>query len=503
MRIAPQEWSIDKKPGIFRCNEVEGGWRMPPTSAGQSLAMLYRRLSAQAPDIKTKAGASDFLKLQLANLEAVPAAAGDCPEAPEDLQVWMENASQLATAKYCAYLKARQQGAPRSYFGNRAHALYVLRLLAPTKLVDGAWLYGLLRYWENPRYANLIRIYLEELGNGQPEKNHVLLYRSLMSRYGLDLDDDLPDAAYAQGVTQLALAWNAEDFLPEILGFNLGYEQLPLHLLITAYELNELGIDPYYFTLHVTVDNAQTGHALRAVHAVQEAMPRLRHDPAFWHRVQQGCRLSCMGMGAADVIRSFDIGQEALRIFSRKSKVGRGRHSDYCKVGGRTINDWLGKAEDMPALMAALIKNGWIRPGEPVEHSRFWGLLQGPEADMFGVFSPYELQLIHDWIRGPDSADGAACATTNGGELLASPRRASYRAQKALEEQGRSGKVKPVSLDEAQPGLLDADLKTMADLWPGLERREQTDLLVKSMAPSEHWTPAGLLATRIFASRLA
>ncbi len=54
--------------------------------------------------------------------------------------------------------------------------------------------------------------------------------------------DDLSDDHYIQGALQLAMAHHADQFLPEIIGFNLGYEQLPLHLLITAYELKELGI---------------------------------------------------------------------------------------------------------------------------------------------------------------------------------------------------------------------------------------------------------------------
>ena len=77
-------------------------------------------------------------------------------------------------------------------------------------------------------------------GEGAIDKNHVVLYRSLLTRYALDPLDDLDDALYRQGLVQLALGWNAERFLPEVVGFNLGYEQLPLHLLITAYELNEL-----------------------------------------------------------------------------------------------------------------------------------------------------------------------------------------------------------------------------------------------------------------------
>ena len=106
--------------------------------------------------------------------------------------------------------------------------------MAPTKLVDGAWLYGLLAHWRNARFPDLVRTYVEELGEGAPDKNHVLLYRGLLARYGLDPLDNLPDALYRQGLVQLALGCNAEIFLPEVIGFNLAYEQLPLHLLITA-----------------------------------------------------------------------------------------------------------------------------------------------------------------------------------------------------------------------------------------------------------------------------
>jgi hypothetical protein len=466
---------------------------------------LYERLGAHEPDVKTQAEAAAALTRQLQRLEAIPAAEGDCPDTPEDLQVWMENGAQLASAKYQAYLDARKKGAPRSYFTSRSHALYVLRGLAPTKLVDGAWLYGLVRYWENPRYADLIRIYLEELGDGHADKNHVVLYRSLLARYGLDINSGLPDAFYAQGAMQLALAWNAEDFLPEILGFNLGYEQLPLHLLITAYELNELGIDPYYFTLHVTVDNAQTGHALRAVRAVRDALPRLRHDADFWKRVQLGCRLSGDGVGTIDVIRSFDIEQEVMRLFAGKSEAGQGVHSDYCRIEGRTVNDWLSDAADVPAFMAALVNKGWIRLGEPAENSRFWNLLQGPTAEMFGVFSPYELQLIHDWIRGEASSDGAAytvapAAGAPGGTT--SKRPMSFKAQKAMAERRAAPRAPAANSDGEASALLDPDLTLLNEVLPQLDAREQTGLLVKAMSPAEHWTPAGLHATRLFSARL-
>ncbi|MFD2270388.1 iron-containing redox enzyme family protein [Undibacterium arcticum] len=87
------------------------------------------------------------------------------------------------------------------------------------------------------------------------------MYKKLLATHGCEQWDNLSDEHFVQGAIQLSLAQHADHFLPEVIGFNLGYEQPPLHLLITAYELNELGIDPTYFTLHFTIDNANTGHA--------------------------------------------------------------------------------------------------------------------------------------------------------------------------------------------------------------------------------------------------
>ncbi|SFD44393.1 Iron-containing redox enzyme [Paracidovorax konjaci] len=411
------------------------------------------------------------------------------PEDPNELHAWMARNHAAVAAQYEEYLAARREGAGRRYFTNRAHALYFLRAVAPTKLVDGSWLYGLLRHARNPRLEELVRTYLEELGDGAPDKNHVVLYRQLMARYGLVQGPALPDALHEQGAVQLALAWNAEDFLPEVIGFNLGYEQLPLHLLITAYELNELGIDPYYFTLHVTVDNADTGHARQACDAVLQLLPRHGDADAFWHRVREGARLGDAGLGTARVIADFDIAAEVVRIFQGKCGAGQGMHSDYCRVAGRSVNAWLSEPERMDAFLEALVQANWIRPGRPVAESRFWGLLQGPRAEMFGVFSPYELQVIHDWIRGAEaSADGQAYfepAAAN--EARRRPTfRALHRARR--EDAGPAG----------TEDVLDSDLVAFKDRLRTLDAAAQFDALVHAMSPSEHWTPVGLYATRRF-----
>lgn len=470
MHIGPQEWQ-----------------RVQAAGEPGSLRQLYRSLADTKPGDEARAQAAAFLHARIAGLDA---AASELPESPAGLLAWMERNTQDVHARYAQYLEERRAGAPRRFFGNRAHALYVLRAVAPTKLVDGSWLYGLVRHARNPRFADLVRTYVEELGEGLADKNHVLLYRRLLASHALDPLDGLDDALYEQGALQLALAWNAEDFLPEVIGFNLGYEQLPLHLLVTAYELNELGLDPYYFTLHVTVDNSDTGHARRACEAVLATLPQLDDGGAFWRRVRAGAQLSCAGPGTLDVIRGFDIEREALRILRQKAASGSGAHSDYCRVAGRSVNDWLREPERMGEFVQALQQAGWIRIGEPVERSRFWSLLHGPRAEMFGVFTSYELQVLHDWMRGAASADGLPHAGTGTGL----PRRATFRALARVERQRAVA---------APSDTLDPDLQQWQVKLQAAEPQQRFELLVDAMSPARHWSPVGLEATRLFWAQAA
>jgi hypothetical protein len=459
-------------------------WRqLHGANASGACRPLYERLAHGEPDAATRAEAADFLRARLHSLEDEPS---ELPPSPGELLAWMEENTRSVHARYAEYLEQRKAGAPRRFFTSRAHALNFLRSVAPTKLVDGAWLYGLLPHWRSPRLADLVRTYVEELGEGAPDKNHVVLYRSLLARYGLDPLDALPDALYEQGLVQLALAWNAEEFLPEVAGFNLGYEQLPLHLLVTAYELNELGLDPYYFTLHVTVDNGDTGHARRACQAVLDMLPRLDDGGAFWRRVRGGCKLAGAGLGTSDVIAGFDVAAEALRLLARKATAGSGAHSDYCRVAGRSINQWLARPERMGEFVAALQQAGWIRLGEPAENSRFWSLLQGERAEMFGVFSSYELQVLHDWLRGAASADGRPYTEATPSQPR---RRATFRAL---------ARNAPALSADADAEAVDPDVGLLRMQLRSAGPADRSALLLRAMSPAQHWTPAGLEATRLF-----
>ncbi|RWU17211.1 hypothetical protein DM813_28030 [Pseudomonas alkylphenolica] len=339
-------------------------------------------------------GSTAWLDTQLRQADRF---ANELPADPTTLADWTAQRAANVARQYASYLDERRQGAPRQYFSNRAHALYFLQQVAPTKAVDGAWLFGALHHSNDPRFHGLIRTYLEELGDGDAACNHVLIYQRLLASLGCHESLPLADERYLQGALQLALGLNMDAYLPEVIGYNLGYEQLPLHLLVTAFELDELGIDPHYFRLHITIDNASTGHACKAVQALLQLWPD-KDQEVFYHRVAKGYRLNDLGLGAADIAAGFDLEEQLLQAFERKRSFGSHMHSDYCRLEGRTVNQWLAEPGSIAGFFVALQRKGWIKRGQPPADSRFWQLVEGPTAAMFGVFSPYEKQLLHDWI---------------------------------------------------------------------------------------------------------
>ncbi|HEK1689267.1 TPA: iron-containing redox enzyme family protein [Pseudomonas putida] len=382
--------------------------------------------------------------------------ADDLPDTPDQLQDWSARHAAQVAAEHAAYLAQRHQGAPRRYFANRSHALWFLQQVAPTKVVDGAWLHGALRHWQDPRYNGLIRTYLEELGDGDPHRNHVLIYQRLLGRLGCLDYMPLDDERYLQGAVQLALGSCAEWFLPEVIGYNLGYEQPPLHLLITTHELAELGIDGHYFQLHVTIDNAASGHSSKAIQAVQQLCPA-QGDEVFYRRVRHGYRLNDLGIDTPTLISGFDLEAQLLAALERKRVFGQFMHADRCRLQQRTVNQWLSEPAALPAFLQALVAQGWIKRGQDPADSRWWSLIDGPGAHMFGVFNAYEKQLWHDWIAGDWQSE----------------------------------------VRRVPPGSWEASLHQAP---PGEENHESVDIetLIENMAGNQHALPQGLSATRAY-----
>lgn len=430
-----------------------------------ALRQRYDELLNGTDELDKRAIARAFLQEQLRVAETLP---DDLPKDPLALQAWVEQHSTGVARQYAEYLQERKAGGSRRFFSCKSHALYFLQAVAPTKLVDGAWLHGLLRQWRDQRFNNLLCTYLEELGEGKPAQNHVLIYRKLLADHGLDATACAQDRHYLQGTVQLALGECADEFLAEVIGYNLGYEQLPLHLLISAYELRELGIDPYYFSLHVTIDNASSGHAHKAVQSVLQLLPVTAGREDFYRRVALGYRLNDLGLGSNAVIQSFDLEREVLEMLERKRPFGQHMHSDFCRFAGKTVNQWLAVPGQLQAFLAMLESQGWIKRHQDPQASRFWKLIDGAGAAMFGVFGPYEKQLLHDWIAGDWQPANRPAPTWR-------------------ERDGSMAQVED-----------DPDIRQLQAALAGCSTDQQMALLIPWLSPQRHSHPAGLLATRLF-----
>lgn len=413
-----------------------------------------------------------FLESELSIVES---AAELLPVNSADLKNHMAQTLTATGQQYQAYLQQRQAGAPRFYFPAKAHALLFLQQIEPTKRVDGAWLYAVTRYFNDLKYFPLIQIYLEELGNGQAAQNHARLYKKLLQTESI-MTTRLPDCLYRQGCIQLALSLVGDDFLPEMIGFNLAYEQTPLHLLISAYELEELGIDPYYFSLHITIDNAHSGHARQAINALYAFMPLLSAKDVFYRRVRNGAKLGNLGISSNDIISRLSLDEAVSEIFKQKALIGQFSHGNHCHIQGKTVNEWLSAPESIQSLIQVLQDMNWIFPNQDPQRSRFWQLISGEKAVMKGVFNQSELQIIYDWIAGSWQP-----AETQS-------RRFNTQKQSLAAIEGPGSSLKNPDIFELTHQL--HRCKTL---------EEKMQKLIPYLSPALHTTDLGLWATRQYA----
>ncbi|WWC69838.1 uncharacterized protein I206_103781 [Kwoniella pini CBS 10737] len=396
---------------------------------------------------------------------------------PTSLRDFLHNSHRIAANKYEAYVDRRKSGGPREMFPTREYALEWVRLAGVVKYVDGGWIGGILigtgKSTSNPRglctiqetrqqYDNAAlerevskmawQVISEEFGDGDLEKNHIYLYEKLLNDTklgaiqsngktapgdirgfdGLEEDQGVPrcwEAAVAQQC--IGLLASTREFFPEALGFNLAYESLPYHLLVTARELIELKIDNYYFAIHVTIDNADSGHSAMARLAVERYLEGIRQREGeevmqvIWKRIQVGYILAeglpttpsgpvefeqvLNNLGQLSWRPRKEVAKSATRIEKRLSsliiKKSRAAEKMHCtsrmKVGNLSIEEWLdpdsiseGKVLDFLRILSN--KRPFVIKGEP-ERSRFmrdleWG------GKMFGAFTGSEVHAVKDWI---------------------------------------------------------------------------------------------------------
>lgn len=374
-------------------------------------------------------------------------------------------------ALFQSYLERRKQQQGREYFPTVAHAFEFLAKVAPVKLVDGSWLYSSVQNWNRLENKDLIYIYLEELGMGHTRANHVTMYQELLNHYELNsYAEQLDVSYYEQAAVQLALAYAPPEYLPLVIGFNLGYEQLPLHLLITNYELAELAIDPHYFNVHITIDNAHNGHAHKSLQAYLDHYA-LAEDPAqYLDLIKKGYVLNDIGKSSTEIITQLNPEQLALKVFQNKALIGQYIHNQKCQFSGKNINEWLSDPAQIADFLKVMLEKGWIVKDAAVEQSRFWKIIDDPGGKMFGVFNATEKQIIKDWIQGATLA--ARLSTGSKSQL-------NHQTESVLNR-----------IDQQQIHQLKNRLNRCA------AAEQKIDLLIPYVAPHMHHQEVGLWATR-------
>jgi len=212
----------------------------------------------------------------------------DCAAWPQ----WVVSRNQEAENQHQRYQDSRRAGAPRRHFATRPAARRFLSYAAPALMVEGAWLYGVLRHWDLEAVQPLVRIYLEYIGKGIPDWNRVLRVRQLLTTQGCVNWQDQEDELFAQGALRLALSCCGDELLPELLGYQLGVAAEPQYRHSVVEELRELGISCYLLAPPAAADDA-------TVACINDMLPLMQDRADFLRRVRNGYRLH--GLGAEPV----------------------------------------------------------------------------------------------------------------------------------------------------------------------------------------------------------
>jgi hypothetical protein len=296
--------------------------------------------------------------------------------------------------------------------------------MAPFNQTDGAWLRIIADVGPmDELHSLLFSIYVDELGGSNPALNHANLYTKLLSSVGFELPNirsrtyvDNPaiiDAAFTLPLFQLVISQFPQDFLPELLGMTLYLEWGSVELKNMALLNRHFGLDAQFYDMHVAIDNASTGHgamALRAVNLYLEQVRIASGDDAVqeqWRRIWDGyvafATTGELGQQmAARRARPATAADKVAAMIAQRAAKARLNHGTK-RLGDHLLNDLFA---DPPALMAALVDHGFVKPADP-DHSPFFDLTT-PAGPMYRIFTDAELDTWRDWIRSLASATNAA-----------------------------------------------------------------------------------------------
>jgi hypothetical protein len=373
----------------------------------------------------------------------------------EHLRTFIHQEHEDIMMQWANYIDQRQLGKSSTLFGSIGEARTWLAQRAPAKLVDGAWL-GHIHKITTPFSLrgvtkDTFQVLSEELGDGDPSKNHVYVYQQLLEEVGCPLPDppsrdfirpcyleEMSDQrSWKSAVAQLLISLFPNEFLPEILGFNMHYELISLEAMIAARELMDIGVNPSYFLLHICIDNADTGHTAMALLNVINYLEMIKATECqkvfdeSWKRVQAGYILSqTLAVSPCDGIElpnsEMQLSRAAMRdvtidpltlqiieIFKNKSSISQKYHyQSKVRIGSRSLFEWLDSRlwehddhdKHLELLDALSRAKRWVCPGSGSEsmlvQELFWG------GRMFGAFTAKQVHTLIAWIDslGPENS---------------------------------------------------------------------------------------------------
>lgn len=349
---------------------------------------------------------------------------------------FLQSHQDKVTSQYHEYICRRQLGGARELLRDWQGAGSWLREIAPLKLVDGAWLGHLNKITMPFPLRKIIKhtwqVFTEELGNGNQDQHHVKIFEDLLKVFTPNLPSPTTKTIlhprfklgnlkyWRAAVSQLLVSLFPHDFLPEILGFNMHFEALQLDTMQAAKELPEVGLNAYYFLLHVSIDNGHSGHAAMAMESVAEYIEHVTATEGqaaadiAWKRVQAGYTFSewqsQKGSHETNILESLRDGSteilesKVLAIFSSKVQAAHRLHcGSRVRIGKRSLADWLDPAVfsdrewQLDFLRCLSVSKPWVYPGDSRKSRLAQELRWG--GKMYGAFTKSELETLDLWIN--------------------------------------------------------------------------------------------------------
>ena len=270
------------------------------------------------------------------------------------------------------------------------------RQFAPLNLTDGAWLQNIAAAQPmDGAMGRLARIWLDEIGNGDPALNHSNVYETLLRSLNIYLppvrsrafiEQDFVPSAFESPVFQFSIGMFPDRFLPELLGMTLfvEWEATPtMHAI--AQMMAARHIDPQYYRMHAAIDNINVGHGAMAKEAIQLYL----HDKLIeggdvcvqqhWQRIWRGyVAWATLGSGETEII-------ERMMLVDKKQI---------------TLRSGLLLASDIRTPFVAALRAA----GDPVS------------THLRGLLGPATRSLLDDWTIDDQPGNGlldALCADIN------------------------------------------------------------------------------------------